>query len=85
MQLGAVNETAVAEVNTTLEKNQLALQVLHKLGVIPEHIESRTLYNDDCPGIPQVIHSGDVSKRGKITAVRVERVNLGPLPDTCSS
>ena len=36
------------------ERNQLALQVLHEYGVTPEHIETRTLYNDDCPGIPQV-------------------------------
>ena len=55
MQLGSTNDLAAKpEVNATLEKNRLALQVLHKLDVIPEHIESRTLYNDDCPGIPQV-------------------------------
>jgi len=54
MQLGSTNDLAAKpEVNATLEKNRLALQVLHKLDVIPEHIESRTLYNDDCPGIPQ--------------------------------
>ena len=23
--------------------------------MVPEHFETRTLYNDDCPGIPQVI------------------------------
>ncbi|XP_063694280.1 myoferlin-like isoform X6 [Bolinopsis microptera] len=35
------------------ERNELAIQVLHQSGVTPEHIETRTLYNDDCPGIPQ--------------------------------
>lgn len=45
----------VAPVKSSSERNELALQVLHKSGVTPEHIETRTLYNDDCPGIPQVI------------------------------
>ena len=33
--------------------NFACLQVLLRLGAVPEHIETRTLYNEDCPGIPQ--------------------------------
>ena len=37
------------------DEHRLALYVLHELGVVPEHFETRTLFNEDCPGIPQVI------------------------------
>ena len=50
MQLGG------ATMDSKTEKQQLALQALHELGAVPEHVETRTLYNDDCPGIPQVNH-----------------------------
>ena len=36
------------------DEHRLALYVLHELGVVPEHFETRTLFNEDCPGIPQV-------------------------------
>lgn len=37
------------------DEHRLALYVLHELGVVPEHFETRTLFNKDCPGIPQVL------------------------------
>jgi len=55
MQLNGTSEAAKpAPVKLPAsERNELAIQVLHQSGVTPEHIETRTLYNDDCPGIPQ--------------------------------
>ena len=57
MQLNGTSEAAKpAPVKLPAsERNELAIQVLHQSGVTPEHIETRTLYNDDCPGIPQVL------------------------------
>ena len=50
-----LNAAADAPIKPVSERNELALQVLHQSGITPEHLETRTLYNDDCPGIPQVL------------------------------
>ena len=53
MQLNAA--AGAIPIKPVSERNELALQVLHQSGITPEHLETRTLYNDDCPGIPQVL------------------------------
>ena len=53
MQLNAAADAI--PIKPVSERNELALQVLHQSGITPEHLETRTLYNDDCPGIPQVL------------------------------
>ena len=54
LEKGAMQLGGSGTVDSKTEKQQLALQALHELGAVPEHVETRTLYNDDCPGIPQV-------------------------------